>query len=125
MPYNPAPDTLEDAVLAEMHVHMQGQAQTLYQELAKLYLGQLPERLHTLHTALREEDEEARNKILHVLKGSSGILGARRLMNLTIQWSTSPVEQEEAIKKRFFEEVDRVKFALGEVCQQKCSPNEA
>lgn len=108
-PYNSG---LEPRVVEELlSLQKTTRSPNLLGELAALYLELLEPRLSALHLAKAEGHTQEWQHILHKLAGSSGSIGAHRLMWLS---QCLHMEEDERVYQQFLEEAEVVRQALRE-----------
>ena len=103
-------------VIAELRQMPGSEGEPLSDELIDLFLGDLQPRLDAIDTALRQSEASALSVAAHALKGSSGILGAHRMVELcaTLEQVArlGSLEQAQPIIHRIAAEASRLRNTL-------------
>ncbi|XGV97489.1 MAG: response regulator [Leptolyngbya sp. BL-A-14] len=110
------PDAVDMAVLIAFRQEMGEMGDAVIAELITCYLEEAPRLLHTLRTAVNQQDVKTVQCVAHGLKACSASLGAipfsRRCGELEAMALSAPIEQITAMMARLESEFTSVKAAL-------------
>lgn len=99
--------TLDRRALDELASLQSGDGPDLVSELIQLYLGDLPDRIEGIRTAIGRVDSEALRREAHRLKGSSQQMGAARLAALCKELESFGKNSRAAEAMPFFTAAER------------------
>lgn len=109
-------DPIDRLVLASLR-ELQGEGEPeILSELIELFLDEVPQQLGALREAVEKDDAPSVERIAHTLKGSSGNMGATRMVQICAELqdvgASANLSGTPELLKRLEEEFGRVCLAL-------------